>query len=200
MRRSAMICVALTALLAGAAATQETGTPVFWAPYRAFGQHELGASIAFPDPGTAFEGFYGFGTGKLDIGLRGGFYDPGEGADTRILVGVRARQQVITHSDDFPIDGAAVLGVGGRLVSDASELLIPGGLSLGRRFDLEDSQVSIVPYVQPTVFLYSGPGGTEVLFAFGFGADFRLSRALDARVSVGLGDLDGIALGAVWVR
>jgi hypothetical protein len=186
MFRSAIIGVALTVLVAGAAAAQETGTPVFWAPYRAFGQHELGASIAFPDPGTAFEGFYGFGSGKLDIGLRGGFYDPGEGAAdnrTRILVGVRARQQVITHSEDFPIDGAAVLGVGARLVSDASELLIPGGISLGRRFDLKDSQVSIVPYVQ-----------------LGFGADFRLSRALDARISIGLGDVDGVALGAVWVH
>lgn len=199
MRCSAMVGVALAAMLSSAAVGQETGTPVFWAPYRAFGQHELGATIAFPDPGTAFEGFYGFGTGKLDIGLRGGFFDPGAGADTRITVGVRARQQIITHSDDFPIDGAAVLGVGALLVSDASELLIPGGLSLGRRFDLEDSQVSIVPFVQPTIFLHFN-GGTDVLFAFGFGADFRLSRALDARVSVGLGDIDGIALGAVWVH
>ncbi len=199
MRRSAICTVALTVAVTGAALAQETGTPVFWAPYRSFEQHELGATIAFPDPGTAFEGFYGFGSGKLDLGLRGGIYSPGEGADTRILVGVRARQQVITHSENFPIDGAAVLGVGARLVSNASELIIPGGLSLGRRFDLEDSQVSITPFVQPTLFLHFN-GGTDVLFAFGFGGDFRLSRALDARISIGLGDLDGVALSAVWVH
>jgi len=197
--RSALLTAAVVLLAAGPLAGQETGTPVFWAPYRVFDRHELGGTIAFPDPGTAFEGFYGFGSGKLDIGLRGGFYSPGSGADTQILVGVHARHRVITHSADFPIDGAAVLGIGAQLVSDNSSLLIPGGLSLGRRFELEDSEVSITPYVQPTLFLAFN-GGSDVLFAFGLGADFRLSRVLDARISVGLGDINGVALGAVWVH
>ena len=198
-RRSSVLTVVALLLAAGSAAAQETGTPTFWAPFRAFDRHELGGTIAFPDPGTAFEGFYGFGSGKLDIGLRGGFYNPGESGDTRILVGVHGRQRVITHSDDFPIDGAVVLGIGAQLVSDNSVLLIPGGLSLGRRFEFEGSDVSIVPYVQPSIFLAFN-GGTDVLFAFGLGADFRLSRVLDARISVGLGDVNGLALGAVWVH
>jgi hypothetical protein len=37
-------------------------------------------------------------------------------------------------------------------------------------------------------------------FAFGLGADFRLSRLFDARVSVGLGDIEGISVSAVWVH
>lgn len=197
--RSALSTAVLVLLATSPVFGQETGTPVFWAPYRAFDRHELGGTIAFPDPGTAFEGFYGFGSGSLDIGLRGGFYSPGNGADTQILVGVHGRHRVITHSDEFPIDGAAVLGVGAQLVSGNSSLLIPGGLSLGRRFELEDSDVSITPYVQPTMFLAFN-GGTEVLFAFGLGGDFRLSRVLDARISVGLGDVNGVALGAVWVH
>jgi hypothetical protein len=186
-------------LLAGSAAAQETGMPVYWAPYRAFDQHEIGGTISFPDGGTGFEGFYGFGAGRFDLGLRGGFWSPGSGNDTRILIGAHGRHRVIEQSEDFPIDGAVILGVGTQLVSDASVLLIPAGLSLGHRFNIENSNVSIVPFVQPSIFLAFN-GGTDVLFAFGFGADFRLSSALDARVSVGLGDVDGVALGAVWVH
>ncbi|UCG84956.1 MAG: hypothetical protein JSW71_13515 [Gemmatimonadota bacterium] len=197
--RSGILATAALLLAAGPVSGQETGMPMFWAPYRAFDRHELGAAISFPDPGTAFEGFYGFGSGRLDIGLRGGFFSPGSEADTQILVGVHARHRVITHSDDFPVDGAAVLGVGAQLVEDNSGLLLPGGLTLGRSFQLEDSEVSIVPYIQPTVFLAFNDG-TEVLFAFGLGADFRLSRVLDARISVGLGDVNGVSIGAVWVR
>ncbi len=200
MRRSiAIVGTALLLMSAGSAVAQETGMPVYWAPYRAFDQHEIGGTVSFPDGGTGFEGFYGFGAGKLDLGLRGGFWSPGNDAKTRILVGVHGRQRVITQSDDFPIDGAVILGVGAQLVSDNSVLLIPGGLSLGHRFNIENSDVSIVPFVQPSIFLKFN-GGTDVLFAFGFGADFRLSQALDARISVGLGDVDGVALGAVWVH
>ena len=202
MRRSIAVVGAALLLTAGSAAAQETGMPVYWAPYRAFDQHEIGGTVSFPDGGTGFEGFYGFGAGKLDLGLRGGFWSPGNNAKTRILVGVHGRQRVITQSDDFPIDGAVVLGVGAQLVSDSVEnsvLLIPAGLSLGHRFNIENSNVSIVPFVQPSIFLAFNDG-TDVLFAFGFGADFRLSKALDARISVGLGDVAGVALGAVWVH
>ncbi len=200
-RRVAFAAVVLL-VAAGPVSGQETGAPVFWAPFRTFEAHELGGTISFPsafDGGTAFEAFYGFGSGNLDIGLRGGFWSPGEASDTRILVGVHARQRVITHSGNFPVDGAAVLGIGAQLVSGSSQLLIPGGLSLGRRLVLEDSEVSILPYVQPTLFLAFNDG-TDVLFAFGLGGDFRLSRVLEARISVGLGDVDGVALSAVWVH
>ncbi|HSD31701.1 MAG TPA: hypothetical protein VLB49_07310, partial [Gemmatimonadales bacterium] len=77
-------------------------------------------------------------------------------------------------------------------------LIIPVGLSLGRRLDTE-SNLSIVPYLQPTMFI-TVDGGSDVLFALGLGADFRLSRAFDLRVSAGLGDVEGVSLGAVWVH
>jgi len=50
--------LAATALAFGApAAAQETGTPVFSAPYRAFSTHELGLSLSAP--------------GGADLGLEG---------------------------------------------------------------------------------------------------------------------------------
>jgi hypothetical protein len=106
---------------------------------------------------------------------------------------------VITHTVDFPLDGALLVGAGAALVSGGSTLFIPVGLSLGRRVDPKGSSISIVPYVQPTAFLISD-GGTNIKFSLGFGADFRLSHLIDARFSAGIGDLHGVSLAAVWVH
>ena len=190
------------ALLAGATtlAAQATGTTTFNAPYRAFTRSEIGLLLSFPDGGgTAFEGAYRFASGKFDLGFKGGIFSPGGSAKTVLLAGVEARERVLTHTVDFPLDGALVVGVGGNFVSGASTLIVPVGLSLGRRIDPPGSQVSIVPYVQPTMFLLAD-GGSSVNFTLGIGADFRLSRVFDARVSAGLGDLKGVSIGAVWVH
>ncbi len=208
MRKMTFVPAVLAVLLTSSAAAQSTGMPSFNAPYRAFTHHEFGGTLSFasegPD-GLGLEGQYRFGTRTWDIGIRGGFFDPDGPGDTRVLLGATFRNRVITHSVDFPLDGALILGAGAQLVQDASVLFVPGGLALGRRLNVEDSDVSIVPYIQPTAFLSfrdDPAGGLEgdIGFAFGFGGDFRLSRHFDARISVGLGDIEGIALSAVWIR
>src|SRR5712691_1958189 len=182
---------------------QATGMPSYNAPYRAFQHSELGAVFSFPDGGgTGFEGAYRYASGTLDVGLRGGIFDPPGSGKAVLLAGVEARERVITHTVDFPLDGAIVFGAGADLVSGGSELNIPVGLSLGRRIDPQGSTVSIVPYVQPTLAFIVGDQPSDLIFAFGIGADFRLSRVLDARVSGGLGDapLTGVSISAVWVH
>ncbi len=187
----------------GSAAAQSTGLPTFNAPYRAFERHEFGGTLSFPSGADfAFEGAFGFGHRTFDIGFRGGVLEPKRG-DALILAGVTGRQRVLTHTEDFPLDGAIIVGIGGQFVSNGTTLFIPVGLSLGRRLDLEDSQVSIVPYAEPVLFLTAGSNQeTDLNFALGLGADFRLSPVFAARVSVGLGDksLEGFALTAVWIR
>src|SRR5437762_1045986 len=98
------------------------------------------------------------------------------------------------------LDGAVSLGAGANFVSGASVMIVPAGLSLGRRIDPKGSTVSIVPYVQPTLYLLAGDTADHVQFSLGLGADFRLSRAFDARLSAGLGDNEGVSIGAVWVH
>jgi hypothetical protein len=203
--RAILSAAATTALLglATVAGAQSTGMPSFNAPYRAFQRSEFGAVLSFPDGGgTGFEGVYRYASGKFDIGLRGGFFDPGGNAKTVLLLGAEARERVITHTVDFPLDGAIVFGAGANLVSGASELNVPVGLSLGRRIDPQGSTVSIVPYVQPTMMFIAGDFPSDLVFGFGVGADFRLSRVFDARVSGGLGDapLTGVSISAVWVH
>ncbi len=174
--------------------------PSYNAPYRAFKSSEIGVSLSFPEGGaTGFEGVYRIASGKFDLGFRGGILDPDAG-DASLLVGAEGRQRVVTHTDDFPLDGALIVGVGGQFSSGNNVVHIPIGLSLGRRVDPKDSKISIVPYVQPTGTITAGSGNSDFLFSLGLGADFRLSPKFDARISVGLGDLEGVSLSAVWVH
>ncbi len=201
MRRYLALLLLAAAGLATEAWAQATGTPTFNAPYRAFSRSEIGLVLSFPNGGgTAFEGAYRMSSGRFDVGFKGGIFDPGGAGDARLLVGVEARQRVLTHTADFPLDGALIVGVGGEFVSGSSAMFVPVGLSLGRRVDPQGSQISIVPYVQPTGLLVAGNGNSDFLFALGLGADFRLSPRFDARISAGLGDLEGVSLSAVWVH
>jgi hypothetical protein len=201
MRVVLMTVVAIAAPLAESVA-QATFTPTFNAPYRAFTRSEFGALLSFPDGGGfAIEGAYRKASGRFDFGIRGGFFDPEQGGDETFLVGGEGRQRVITHNADFPLDGALVVGLGALFSGDAAVFNIPVGLSLGRRLNLEGSTVSIIPYVQPTLFIVAGDVGDEnIRFALGLGADFRFSPRFDGRLSAGLGDVEGVSLGFVWVH
>ena len=70
---------------------------------------------------------------------------------------------------------------------------------MGRRLDLEDSDVSIIPYIQPNLWWFIGDSD-EIQFSLGLGADLRLTPRFDLQVSAGVGDVDGISIGGVWVR
>ncbi|MFN2572707.1 MAG: hypothetical protein ABR537_14025 [Gemmatimonadales bacterium] len=199
--RAVWVLLTIGSAIVSSAAAQATGMPSFNAPYRAFRRSELGLVLSFPNGGgTAFEGAYRMSSGKFDLGFRGGIFTPGGNGNSRLLLGAEARQRVVTHTEDFPLDGALIVGVGGEFASGNSAFVVPVGLSLGRRVDPKDSKISIVPYVQPTGFLVAGSGTSDFLFALGLGADFRLSPRFDARISAGLGDLEGVSLSAVWVH
>ena len=203
MRSTLALLVAASLMgIVTAATAQATGTTTFNAPYRAFTRSEIGVLLSFPDGGgTAIEGAYRMASGRFDLRFKAGMFNPSGPGNTELLLGAEARQRVITHTIDFPLDGAVIVGVGGAFVSGASRMIIPVGLSLGRRVNPQGSTISIVPYVQPTMYVIAGSGVVDhVQFSLGLGGDFRLSRAFDARLSAGLGDNQGVSLGAVWVH
>ena len=194
MRRN-LLAAALLLFLSTPLAAQSTGTPVFHAPYRIFDRYEFGMNIS--DAGNlAVEGFYGFSrTGaKWDFALRGGVLDTG-GDNTMVLLGLDARYRVIDQTEDFPLDGALITGVGAQLVSGGSALLIPIGLSLGRRINFEGSTVSLVPYAEPVLVPIFGSGDSDVLVALGIGADLRINRRFELRLGIGVGDIENFSLG-----
>ena len=206
MRRSLFGGLFVAAVLSSGAvdlAAQETGTPMFKAPYRSFTNHEFGA--AFSDPGDAVsfavEGFYSYGRGSNDFGLRAGIADPEGEGDTRLLIGGDFRTRVLSYSQDFPLDGALTVGAGVN-VGDGDDLIyLPVGLSVGRRFELEGSKTTFTPYAHPVVIPVLGAsGGSDVGFALGLGVDLRFSQNWQARVSGGIGDLEGVGIGLTYVN
>ncbi len=188
---------AATLALAAPLAAQETGTPVFKSPYRTFTTSEIGASFSDGEGYEwALEGFYGYGRGPWDVGLRAGYMDAGDGV---FLLGADARTRVVNSSESFPLDGALTLGVG-TAINGGTTLFLPVGLSLGRRVLLEGSETSFVPYVHPVMTPVLWEGEDEIQFTLGIGVDIKFTRNLDVRVAGALGDRDGVSIGFAIIR
>jgi hypothetical protein len=201
MRHATITALGLAAALAlGARAeAQETGTPVFSAPFRAFSHHEVGLSLSAPEGSDlGVEGFFSFASGRNDFGLRVGAVDAGESSD--LVLGGRFRSRLITHSKDFPLDGALTVGLGAVFYDGDTVFRTPIGLSLGRRFDSSGSGMSFVPYMQPVLIPTFSKGDSSLDFALGLGLDIRLARHVDLRVSGSVGDLEGFAISLAWVQ
>ncbi len=205
IRRNAFaVLLALVAGSPGVLSAQETGTPVFKAPYRAFENWEIGTSLSDPKGASfALEGFYSFGSGPNDFGLRGGYVD--QGPQGAVAVGADFRRRVIHASDKFPLDGALTVGFGTQLAAGAYDrFYVPVGISLGRRIDLENSKTSFVPYFQPIIVptFFSGDNAPDggVDFALGLGVDIKFGGHFDLRVSGGIGDIDGVAISLAFVH
>ena len=198
-----LLVAALVSLSAESLVAQETGTPIFKAPYRAFTSHEFGAAFSDPGEGISFalEGFYGYGRGNNDFGIRGGFMDPDGEGDVNILVGGDFRTRVLRYSESFPLDGALTVGAGINIGDGDDVIYVPVGFSLGRRFELEGSNTSFTPYAHPVIVpAFGEAGGDDVGFALGLGVDMRFSRDWSLRVSGGLGDIEGVGIAATYVR
>jgi len=205
MRRSVCGGIAVLALLAGVAGTssaQETGTPIFKAPYRAFTSHEFGVSLSDPGEGIslAVEGFYRYGKDANDFSIRGGFADLNGSGGTRLLVGGDFRTQVVSYSESFPLDGSLTLGLGANVGDGPDSYYVPVGVSLGRRFDLEGSNTTFVPYFHPVIVPRFGGGNSDVDFALGLGVDIRFSESWAIRASGGIGDIDGVGVSVAYIR
>lgn len=187
---------------AGTSAAQETGTPIYKAPYRAFEHHELGLSLSDPGGGVgaAFEGFYRYGDGPYDFSVRGGIADY-NGPGSAVLLGGDFRTQVLHYSESFPLDGAITLGLGGQFGSDVDDfILLPIGISLGRQFNLENSNTLFIPYLHPIIAPVFGTPGDDVLFSLGLGVDIKFSDRWAVRASGGLGDLDGVGISVAYLK
>jgi hypothetical protein len=191
-------------VLAGSAATsmaQETGTPVFKAPYRAFDNHEFGLTFSdYEAVSGALEASYTYGVDRNDFGVRGGIADPAGEGDTRVLLGGSFRTRVVEYSESFPLDGAITVGLGANVGSGDDVFLVPVGFSLGRKFDLEGSNTTFTPYAHPVLVPIFGSGDSDVEFALGLGVDVRFSERWAARVSGGVGDIEGVGLGIAYIR
>lgn len=199
MRRS-LPTMALLALVAVPAFAQETGTPAFLGPERLFTKSAFGATFSDPGGGFALEGFYRMAVNPgSDFGLRAGFAEPDGNDNTAFILGGDYRVHLLNHTEDFPLDGSLVVGVGASLADGANALFVPVGFSMGRKILLEDSSTSFVPYVNPT-FIPTFADDSDILFAVGLGVDMKFGTRFDLNISGSFGDLDGISASFAWLH
>jgi hypothetical protein len=107
---------------------------------------------------------------------------------------------VVSYSADFPLDGSLTVGLGTNIGDGDDVFYIPVGISLGRRFQLEGSEASFVPYAHPVIVPVLGGDEDDVEFALGLGVDVRFSRDFVARVSGGIGEIEGVGLSLTYTR
>jgi len=95
-----------------------------------------------------------------------------------------------------------MVGAGANLVSGGSALIIPAGLSLGRRIDPRDPPSASCVRAATFAFIV-GDFPSDLVFGFGVGADFpAVPRCSTRACAGGLGDRRSPAcrIGAVWVH
>lgn len=198
--RWAVLLGIVTVVVATPAAGQESGTPVFHAPYASFARYEFGASASFQRGSqTGVEGHYRRAVGPVDIAVRAGRMIRGDGVQDSFLFGVQARVPVLPE-ERSPLRGTVVAGAG-LDVSGGVTLWVPVGLSLGRRLIVEKSAVRLVPFIQPTLYFTSA--GEQFEAGVGAGLDVRLSDSFEFRISGGYGTgvaPRGVSASAVWLR
>jgi hypothetical protein len=198
---STLVLLALALPASAELSAQETGTPVFLAPYRAFRSHEVGGTLSFPENRNfGLEGFYTYGAGANDFGVRGGIIDLDNDAGTQIAVGGHFRTRVLDATERFPLDGALTVGVGAVLGDGPDVAYIPVGVTFGRRILMEGSHTSFVPFVHPIIIPTLTSDDSDVGFALGLGVDIRFSETFDLRVTGGVGDIEGLGIGLAFTR
>lgn len=198
--RSSLLAGLVLAVLAVPAVAQETGTPVYPGPDRLFQKTAFGVSMSDPGSGIAIEGYYRMASSaKADFGFRVGFADPSGDSPTAFLLGGDYRMRLLDHTEDFPLDGSLIVGVGGSLAEGANAMFVPIGFSLGRKILLENSTTSFVPYFMPTM-IPTFADDSEINFAVGLGVDMQFGSRFDLNVSGSFGDLDGISVSFSWLH
>jgi len=189
------LTLTLAALSSAAASAQATALPTFHAPTRAFGISETGVSLSRPGGDlTGLELRLGFALDEADVALRGGYLDvSGGGGDW--VAGLEARIPVLGRSSGFPLDGALILGVGRHFTDGGGQMIVPIGLTLGRRLFLDGNAFVVTPYAQPTV-IFAG----DELITIGLGLDVKIGEVPEIRLNWAEGDLDGFSLSVFWSR
>lgn len=214
MKRSSLILtvLALLAVSTSGLAQERIGTvydvPAFQTPY---GESGLGLYMIFPNDvdDVGVMGTWRQAGEDVDIGLRGGILDVS--GEVGLFGGVDLSNELVRHSENFPLDVGWVsgVGIGGVPEFDFGLLRVPFGFSLGRAMTSEGGEVGFLPYVYPRLaldFLFRddepGEGGgddTELNFDVDLGFDVDLQQSWKLRFAATLGHNEAIGLGLSFV-
>ena len=159
------------------------------------------------DAGTAIIGQWREGLNtETEFQLEVGLADP-EGGDARFVIGGALARRLTRASQEMPLDMVLTGGVYPSFGDDLTIVRIPIQLSMGHRFDVENSQVAITPFLNPRLsFDLCGDcvDESDLSINFDVGAAFELNPRLSlvAAILFPGGDIlpddTGFGFGIYW--
>lgn len=158
------------------------------------------------DAGTAIIGQWREGLStETEFQLELGFADP-DRADARLVFGGALGRRLTRSSQEMPLDMVLTGGIYPSVGDGLTTVRIPVQLSMGHRFDVENSQLVITPFLNPRLsFDYCDDcfDETELSINFDLGAALEVSRNLSLAAALVFpgGDLfddTGFGFGIYW--
>jgi hypothetical protein len=181
--------VALSLGAAGAAEAQAWNYPALQHPHIVRREYTFNVASG-GDAGTALWAQWREGLQpNLQLNVEGGFADP-DGGDTRAFLGGGLAFGIARASQTQPLDALLTAGAYVSFGDKLTALRLPIGVSLGHRFQLQQSPVAITPFIHPriSIDILSGDNApedeTDIALNFDLGADFELNRNLSLRAAI----------------
>jgi hypothetical protein len=146
-------------------------------------------------------------TAGTQISFDAGLADPEEGLeDPFMILGGQYARSLARARADMPLDVLLTVGAFTQFGNDIMFLTVPVGVSVGHRFPIEGTAMSITPYVHPrlaleyTSFEFAGEdeSDTDMGISFDVGGNLEFSPQLALRLSASFGDADVIGLSLAW--
>ena len=202
--------IAALCLTAGSVGAQGWNYPSMMTP--TIMQRQYGLVLANGgDAGTSIIGQWREGLNtETEFQLEVGFADP-DNIDARFVLGAALARRLTRATQEMPLDMVLTGGIYPSFGDPVTIVRVPVQLSMGHRFDLENSQVAITPFLNPRLsfdFCTSGEDdcgddASDVSINFDIGAAFELSRNLSlvAAILFPGGDTfddNGFGFGIYW--
>ena len=195
--RFRLVFAGLVAATAPAVA-QTTTLPTFVGPLRTFDRSEFETIFAFSDRSDwGVEVGYWIPIGPFELGSQIAVIDPPGPENAYPAAAVDARLHVLGPTEEFPLHGSVVGGLGAT-TRDGGEAVLTGGFSVGQLVSVGPGIVRLLPYVEPKLAFIVGRRPDRAKFVLGLGLDAHLGPRLVGRLNVSLGDARGVAIGVAW--
>lgn len=195
MRRSVTVLLAVGALLYAteARAQGEWDAPSFLPPRPG---EDVGVYVS--DQGDfAVEGIWRQ-RGNPNLGVRLGYIDVYDGG---LLVGAETWGRFFTVGPEYPVDASWAFGLG-AIIASHTVVEIPGGITVGRTFDLEPVKVQLYGYPRLALLIrtdpFPGQDRADLDGLFDIGGDVLLRNDMKVRIGITFGGTGALGVGLAW--
>lgn len=188
-RLSTLIAGALITLSAATAGAQAWNYPAFQTPRVTRREFNFGIASGGTGAGTSYIAQWREGVSpKNQLSIDFGLASPGNGADTRPLIGGQFAHQMLLSNAQMPFDLLFAGGLFASFGNNTTVVRIPIGVVAGHRFPLEGG-MAITPYVHPRLDIdhctdcYNNGGDVSTGLDLDIGGDFEFTPEWSGRLA-----------------